>query len=94
VHIQGTGRQHLHDQLSLKAMLWTASAGFFMQTLDTTIVNTALPAIAIGLGVTMGAALVGSFAHAWPGPAFSFRMTFLLTGVVVMLSAAAFASFK
>jgi DHA2 family multidrug resistance protein-like MFS transporter len=33
-------------ELSLKAMLWIVSGGFFMQTLDTTIVNTALPAMA------------------------------------------------
>jgi EmrB/QacA subfamily drug resistance transporter len=32
-------------------LLWIVAAGFFMQTLDTTIVNTALPAIATDLGV-------------------------------------------
>ncbi|WP_454056535.1 multidrug transporter subunit MdtD [Cupriavidus sp. Marseille-Q8015] len=32
-----------------KAMLWIVFAGFFMQTLDTTIVNTALPSIARSL---------------------------------------------
>ncbi|OZI60819.1 MFS transporter [Bordetella genomosp. 11] len=32
-------------------LLWIVAAGFFMQTLDTTIVNTALPAIARDLGV-------------------------------------------
>jgi DHA2 family multidrug resistance protein-like MFS transporter len=31
-------------ELSRKAMLWIVSAGFFMQTLDTTIAITALPA--------------------------------------------------
>ncbi|CAG2147171.1 putative transport protein HsrA [Cupriavidus yeoncheonensis] len=35
---------------SLKAMLWIVAAGFFMQTLDTTIVNTALPSMAHSLG--------------------------------------------
>jgi MFS family permease len=35
---------------SQKAMLWIVFAGFFMQTLDTTIVNTALPAMARSLG--------------------------------------------
>ncbi|ANN71690.1 MFS transporter [Bordetella bronchialis] len=32
-------------------LLWIVASGFFMQTLDTTIVNTALPAIARDLGV-------------------------------------------
>lgn len=34
-----------------RALLWIAAGGFFMQTLDTTIVNTALPSIARSLGV-------------------------------------------
>ena len=33
-----------------KAMLLVVSVGFFMQTLDSTIVNTALPAMARDLG--------------------------------------------
>ncbi|WP_028222739.1 multidrug transporter subunit MdtD [Paraburkholderia oxyphila] len=33
------------------ALLWIAAAGFFMQALDTTIVNTALPSMAHSLGV-------------------------------------------
>lgn len=33
------------------ALLWIVSAGFFMQALDTTIVNTALPSMAHSLGV-------------------------------------------
>lgn len=33
------------------ALLWIVAAGFFMQALDTTIVNTALPSIAHSLGV-------------------------------------------
>ncbi|MDR3095665.1 MAG: MFS transporter, partial [Paraburkholderia sp.] len=33
------------------ALLWIAASGFFMQALDTTIVNTALPSMARGLGV-------------------------------------------
>ncbi|GAB7545038.1 multidrug transporter subunit MdtD [Cupriavidus sp. 8B] len=40
------------SQSSQKAMLWIVAAGFFMQTLDTTIVNTALPAMARSLKVT------------------------------------------
>ena len=35
---------------SYKPLLWLVAAGFFMQTLDTTIVNTALPAMARSLG--------------------------------------------
>jgi DHA2 family multidrug resistance protein-like MFS transporter len=36
--------------ISHKAMLWIVFAGFFMQTLDTSIVNTALPSMAHSLG--------------------------------------------
>lgn len=35
-----------------KALLWIVASAFFMQTLDTTIVNTALPAMAQNLGVS------------------------------------------
>ena len=35
---------------SLKILLWLVAIGFFMQTLDSTIVNTALPAMAASLG--------------------------------------------
>ncbi|CAH2783260.1 MAG: Uncharacterized MFS-type transporter [uncultured Paraburkholderia sp.] len=35
---------------SLTVMLWVVATGFFMQTLDSTIVNTALPAMATSLG--------------------------------------------
>jgi EmrB/QacA subfamily drug resistance transporter len=35
---------------SLSIMLWIVATGFFMQTLDSTIVNTALPAMARSLG--------------------------------------------
>ena len=37
-------------QRSLNPLLWLVAVGFFMQTLDTTIVNTALPAMARSLG--------------------------------------------
>ncbi|MFL9923285.1 MFS transporter [Herbaspirillum lusitanum] len=37
------------NDISQKALLWIVAAGFFMQTLDTTIVNTALPAMAHSL---------------------------------------------
>ncbi|RXZ36810.1 DHA2 family efflux MFS transporter permease subunit [Oxalobacteraceae bacterium CAVE-383] len=39
----------MKKETSLKALLWIVSAGFFMQTLDTTIINTALPSIAASL---------------------------------------------
>ena len=39
----------MSKDLSRKATLWIVSAGFFMQTLDTTIVTTALPAMARSL---------------------------------------------
>ncbi len=35
---------------SRRSLLWLVALGFFMQTLDATIVNTALPAMAAGLG--------------------------------------------
>jgi EmrB/QacA subfamily drug resistance transporter len=38
------------QQTSSRALLWIVAAGFFMQTLDTTIVNTALPSMAHSLG--------------------------------------------
>jgi EmrB/QacA subfamily drug resistance transporter len=38
------------SQRALRPLLWLVSASFFMQTLDATIVNTALPAMALSLG--------------------------------------------
>jgi len=38
------------EQTELNALLWLVACGFFMQTLDATIVNTALPAMARSLG--------------------------------------------
>ena len=35
---------------SVQWQLWIVAFGFFMQTLDTTIVNTALPSMAVSLG--------------------------------------------
>jgi len=40
----------MQQQPSLKPLLWLVAVGFFMQTLDATIVNTALPAMARSLG--------------------------------------------
>ena len=38
------------QERALKRLLWLVAVGFFMQTLDATIVNTALPAMASSLG--------------------------------------------
>lgn len=38
------------DERALNRLLWLVAIGFFMQSLDTTIVNTALPAMAQSLG--------------------------------------------
>ena len=38
------------QETTLNALLWLVACGFFMQTLDATIVNTALPAMARSLG--------------------------------------------
>ena len=38
------------DEKSLRMLLWLVAIGFFMQTLDATIVNTALPAMARSFG--------------------------------------------
>jgi len=40
----------MQPERSLRFLLWLVATGFFMQTLDTTIVNTALPAMARSLG--------------------------------------------
>ena len=39
----------MNTEKSLNLLLWLVAVGFFMQTLDSTIVNTALPAMARGL---------------------------------------------
>ena len=41
--------QPTYTDQQLKRLLWLVAVGFFMQTLDATIVNTALPAMALGL---------------------------------------------
>ncbi len=42
----------MKEQYPSNALLWLVAVGYFMQTLDTTIVNTALPSIASSLGVS------------------------------------------
>lgn len=44
------GLSHFPDSTVLRWQLWIVAFGFFMQTLDTTIVNTALPSMAFSLG--------------------------------------------
>ena len=43
----------MHQEPSQKVLLWLVAVGFFMQTLDATIVNTALPAMAQSLGESL-----------------------------------------
>lgn len=40
------------EAAKLRILLWIVAVGFFMQTLDSTIVNTALPSMAASLGVS------------------------------------------
>ena len=42
----------MQEDASNQRLLWLVAIGFFMQTLDATIVNTALPAMAASLGVS------------------------------------------
>ncbi|PCE28021.1 MFS transporter [Paraburkholderia acidicola] len=50
-HIAALSRNHMSKDSNQTALLWIVAAGFFMQALDTTIVNTALPSMAHSLGV-------------------------------------------
>ena len=45
-------KTNMQDDASNQRLLWLVAIGFFMQTLDATIVNTALPAMANSLGVS------------------------------------------
>lgn len=40
------------QKATVRWQLWIVAFGFFMQTLDTTIVNTAIPSMAHDLGVS------------------------------------------
>ena len=73
---------------SLRPMLWLVATAAFMQMLDTTIVNTALPSMAIGLGESplRMQAVVASYALAvamvipasgWLADKFGTRQVFL-----------------
>ncbi len=81
---------------SLNLLLWLVAAGFFMQTLDTTIVNTALPAMAASLGekplrmqsVVIAYALTMAMlipASGWLADRFGTRRAFLSAIVLFMV---------
>ncbi|WP_051378235.1 multidrug transporter subunit MdtD [Derxia gummosa] len=81
---------------SLSLLLWVVAAGFFMQALDTTIVNTALPAMARSLGesplrmqsVVIGYSLTMALfipASGWIADRFGIRRVFLAAIAVFSL---------
>src|ERR1700744_4546754 len=81
---------------SLRILLWLVATGFFMQTLDTTIVNTALPAMAASLGekalrmqsVVIAYALTMAMlipASGWIADRFGTRRAFLSAIVLFMV---------
>ena len=78
-----------------RILLWLVAIGFFMQTLDSTIVNTALPAMARSLGesplrmqaVVVAYALTMAViipATGWLADRFGTRHIFLLAHFVVL----------
>ena len=46
--------------------------------------------LAIGIGVTLGGALVQTFSARWSNPLLAFRLTFICVGLVTLLSALVF----
>src|ERR1700730_6385056 len=81
----------------LRILLWLVATGFFMQTLDSTIVNTALPAMAASLGekplrmqsVVIAYALTMAMlipASGWLADRFGIRRAFLSAIVVFTAS--------
>ncbi len=86
----------MSTQRSLHTLLWLVAIGFFMQTLDTTIVNTALPAMARSLGerplrmqsvvVAYALAMVMLIpASGWVADRFGIRRAFFAAIVVFVL---------
>jgi EmrB/QacA subfamily drug resistance transporter len=85
----------MEQEQRLRMLLWLVAIAFFMQTLDATIVNTALPAMAISLGesplkmhsvvvsyaLTMAALIPAS---GWLADRFGTRRTFM--GAIVLFS--------
>ena len=58
----------MQQDRSLKVLLWLVAIGFFMQTLDATIVNTALPAMARSHGKARCACSRWWWPIRWPWP--------------------------
>ena len=94
---------HANRPLSPRALLWLVAIGFFMQTLDSTIVNTALPAMARSLGesplrmqmVVVAYALTMAViipASGWLADRFGTQRIFLLAIVLFTLGSAACAA--
>ena len=84
---------------SLRILLWLVATGFFMQTLDTTIVNTALPAMAASLGekplsmqsVVIGYALTMAMlipASGWIADRYGLRRAFMSAIVLFVIGSA------
>jgi len=91
------------DRRSLTVLLWLVAIGFFMQTLDSTIVNTALPAMAKSLGesplrmqsVVVGYSLTMAMlipASGWLADRFGTRLTFFMAIVLFVIGSALCAS--
>src|SRR5438105_14991414 len=84
---------------SLRILLWLVATGFFMQTLDTTIVNTALPSMALSLGekplrmqsVVIAYALTMAMlipASGWLADRYGLRRAFM-TAIVLLIAGSA-----
>ncbi|MDB6002081.1 MAG: drug resistance transporter, drug:H+ antiporter-2 family protein [Rhizobacter sp.] len=93
----------MSEEPSRKALLWIVAAGFFMQTLDTTIVNTALPSMATSLresplamqpvvvAYTLTMAMLTP-ASGWLADRFGMRATYLLSILLFVIGSVCCAS--
>jgi EmrB/QacA subfamily drug resistance transporter len=90
----------MQQQRSLTVLLWLVAIGFFMQTLDATIVNTALPSMALSLGesplrmqsVVVSYSLTMAMlipASGWVADKFGARRVFLTAIVLFVLGSVA-----
>lgn len=71
----------MNEEKSRKYLLWLVAIGFFMQTLDSTSANTALPAMARDLGESP--LRMQSVVQALP----AFHATFVAMGLITSASA-------